>query len=154
MTGSPGLLVIGDDSCLRGRGFESQRQILDEHFSHIFIVKLVMFVCWKDENKTKRGRGWPFFRSVTRIRVIGWGCNETRMTKEGSPAPMQVPSSQLKISLRESHNTAHQPGPRQQPWREIKIECFRFSSNSINRGLDRWSIGWSKKSALALVVYK
>ena len=32
--GSPGLVVIGDDSCLRGCGFESQRCILDGHVSH------------------------------------------------------------------------------------------------------------------------
>ena len=27
--GSPGLVVMGDDSCSKGRGFESWRQILD-----------------------------------------------------------------------------------------------------------------------------
>ena len=27
--GSPGLVVMGDDSCLKGRGFESWRSILD-----------------------------------------------------------------------------------------------------------------------------
>ena len=30
----------------------------DGHFSHLFVVKIVMCV-WKDENKWKRGRGWP-----------------------------------------------------------------------------------------------
>ena len=33
----PGLLVMGDDSCLKGRGFKSQRRILDEH--------LFTFIC-------------------------------------------------------------------------------------------------------------
>ena len=29
--GKTGIVVMGDDSCLRGRGFESQRCILDGH---------------------------------------------------------------------------------------------------------------------------
>ena len=33
-------------------------------FSHLFVVKIVMNV-WKDENKWKRGRGWP-------ILSFGW----------------------------------------------------------------------------------
>ena len=34
--GSPGLVVMGDDSCLRGRGFKSRPRILDGYdiFSH------------------------------------------------------------------------------------------------------------------------
>ena len=31
---SPGLVIVGDDSCSRGRGFKSQDQILDRYFSH------------------------------------------------------------------------------------------------------------------------
>ena len=57
--GSPGLVIMGGDSCSEGPGFESQHRILDGHFSHLFAVKIVMFV-WKDENKLKRGRGCPF----------------------------------------------------------------------------------------------
>ena len=38
--GSPGLVVMGRDS---GRGFESRHCILVGHFSHIFVVKIVMF---------------------------------------------------------------------------------------------------------------
>ena len=37
-------MVLGGDLCSKGRGFESQHCIPDEHFSH------VMFVI-KDENK-------------------------------------------------------------------------------------------------------
>ena len=35
-SGSPGLVVVGDDPCSIGHGFESQHQILDGHdiFSH------------------------------------------------------------------------------------------------------------------------
>ena len=51
--------------------FESQHCILDGHFSHIFVVKIVMFV-WKDENKRKSGRGWPIFckKSLTLLSGV------------------------------------------------------------------------------------
>ena len=39
-------MVMGGDLCFEGRGFESRRHILDGHsiFSHIFVVRIVMFV--------------------------------------------------------------------------------------------------------------
>ena len=37
-------MVMEGDSCPEGRGFESQHQILDENFSHLFAVKFVVFV--------------------------------------------------------------------------------------------------------------
>ena len=37
---SPGLVVVGDDSCLRSRGFESRLDI----FSHKFVVKIALLV--------------------------------------------------------------------------------------------------------------
>ena len=42
---SPGLVIIGGDSCSEGRGYESQRCILKGHsiFSHIFVEGIVMF---------------------------------------------------------------------------------------------------------------
>ena len=43
---------MGGDSCSEGHRFESQQCLLDGHFSHIFVVKFVMFV-WKYENKRK-----------------------------------------------------------------------------------------------------
>ena len=52
--GSPGLVIMGGDSCSEGCGFESQHRILDGHFSRLFVVKIVMFV-WK------RGRGWAIY---------------------------------------------------------------------------------------------
>ena len=42
--GSPDLVVMGDDSCSKGCGFESRRRILDGHFFTFFVVKIVMFV--------------------------------------------------------------------------------------------------------------
>ena len=35
-------MVRGGDSCSEGRGFESWHRILVGHFSHIFVVKIVM----------------------------------------------------------------------------------------------------------------
>ena len=35
--GSPGLVVMGRDSCSEGRGFESRHRILDGHFFHIYL---------------------------------------------------------------------------------------------------------------------
>ena len=43
-------MVIGGDSYSEGCEFESQHCILDGHFSHLFLVRIVMFV-EKDENK-------------------------------------------------------------------------------------------------------
>ena len=51
---------MGGDSCSEGRGFKSHCCILDGHFSHLYLVKIVMFV-WKDKNKLKRGLRWPIF---------------------------------------------------------------------------------------------
>ena len=45
--GSPGLVVMGGDSCNEGRGFESQHWIMDVHFSHLLALKFVLSV-WKD----------------------------------------------------------------------------------------------------------
>ena len=41
---SPGLVDIGRDSRSEGRGFEYRHCKLDGHFSHTFVVKIVMFV--------------------------------------------------------------------------------------------------------------
>ena len=58
---SSGLVVMGGDSCSKGHVFNSQHHILDGHFfSYLFVVKFVLCVC-KDENKWKRGQGWPVF---------------------------------------------------------------------------------------------
>ena len=42
MGGSPGLVVMGGDSCSKGCGFKSWHCILDGHYSHIFVVKIEM----------------------------------------------------------------------------------------------------------------
>ena len=37
-------MVMGGDSCFEDCVFESQHRILDGHFSHLFVVKIVMLV--------------------------------------------------------------------------------------------------------------
>ena len=44
MGGSPGLVVMGGDSCSKGCEFESRYRILDEHFAQLFVVKIVISV--------------------------------------------------------------------------------------------------------------
>ena len=44
MGGSPGLVVIRGDSCFKVCEFESRHHILDGHFLHLFVVKIVMCV--------------------------------------------------------------------------------------------------------------
>ena len=40
----PGLVVMGVDSYSKGHEFKSQHPILDGHFSHLFVIKIVMCV--------------------------------------------------------------------------------------------------------------
>ena len=42
--GRPGLVVMGGNSCSRGREFESWHRILDGHFHIYFFVKIVICV--------------------------------------------------------------------------------------------------------------
>ena len=59
--GSSGLVVMGGDSFSKGHGLNPGTVSWMDIFSHLFVVKIVMCV-WKDENKWKRGRGWPIFK--------------------------------------------------------------------------------------------
>ena len=51
-------MAMGGDSCYEGRGIESQHHILDGHI-FTFICCGNCNVCLNDENKGKRGPGWP-----------------------------------------------------------------------------------------------
>ena len=55
---------MGGDSCFEACGFESRRRILDGHniFTHIFVVKIVMFEETKI-NEKEAGDG-PFFKKI------------------------------------------------------------------------------------------
>ena len=56
--GSPGLVVMGGDSCSEGRGFKSRHYILDGH-----CCKNCNDVCLKKPKiNEKRGRCWPIFK--------------------------------------------------------------------------------------------
>ena len=37
-------MVMGGDSCFQGREFESRQHILDAHFSHLIVAKIVRCV--------------------------------------------------------------------------------------------------------------
>ena len=41
---SPGLVVMGEDSCSEGCEFKSRHCILDGHFSHLFAVIIILIV--------------------------------------------------------------------------------------------------------------
>ena len=51
--GSPGLAVMGRDLRSEGRGFESRTLYCMDIFSHVFVVKIVMMLFEKTENKQK-----------------------------------------------------------------------------------------------------
>ena len=58
-------MVMGGDPWSEGRGIKSHHHIWMD-ISHLFLVKIVMFVR-KDENKRKRGRGWPIFMNLNTV---------------------------------------------------------------------------------------
>ena len=60
MGGSPGLVVMGEDSRAKGCGFESQHHILDGHFSHIFVVKICNVCLKRPKINEKEVRVDPF----------------------------------------------------------------------------------------------
>ena len=68
--GSPGLVVMGVDSRSKGRGFESQRRILDGHFFTLICCKNCI-VCLKRPkiNKKEAGVGPIFLKKKKLITV-------------------------------------------------------------------------------------
>ena len=77
----PGLVVTGVDLCVRGCGFESRHHILDGHFSHLFVVKIVLFV-WKDENEAGNG---PFLKKVGFNLAFSLGYSHLLLTEIIAP---------------------------------------------------------------------
>ena len=54
-------MVMGDNSCLKGRGFESRRRILDEHlFTLIFCKNCIVFFKRPKIKEKEAGVG-PFY---------------------------------------------------------------------------------------------
>ena len=61
--GLTGLVVMGGDSCSKGRQFESWHHILDGHFFTYICCKNCNVVCLiTPKINDKRGRGWPIFK--------------------------------------------------------------------------------------------
>ena len=58
MVGSSGIVVMGGSLRSEGCEFKSQHHILDGQFSHLFVVRILMFV-WKDESKQKEAEDGP-----------------------------------------------------------------------------------------------
>ena len=67
---SPGLVVMGLDSCSKCCEFKYRHCILDGHFFTFIWCKIVMFT-WKDENKWKRCREWPIIFLII-IHILIW----------------------------------------------------------------------------------
>ena len=64
-------MVMGDDSCSRGRGFESWLHILDGHdIFHIDLVEKIYCLIEKAENKRKRGQRWPILLARKRPKNL------------------------------------------------------------------------------------
>ena len=76
MVGSPGVVVMGRDSCSKGYGFESWHHILNWHF--------FTFICWKNWNDVclkrpkvndKRGQFWPIKNLfLEKIKISSKNC--------------------------------------------------------------------------------
>ena len=62
-------VVMGGDSRLRGRGFESRHRILNEwHFFTYIVVKICNVYLKRSKINDKRGRGWLFFKQIATRR--------------------------------------------------------------------------------------
>ena len=75
---NPGLVVLGDYSCLKGCGFESQHSVLDGHdiFSRWFVLKLY---CLLEKAEKEAGVG-PFKNNLgysLKPQCYIWNCKET-----------------------------------------------------------------------------
>ena len=62
-------MVMGGDSCARGRGFESQYQIQDGHFFTYNCCKNYDVCLKRPKINDKRGRGWPIFKKMSVIKI-------------------------------------------------------------------------------------
>ena len=77
--GSPGLVVMGGDSCSKGDGFESQGCILVEYLSHLFVEKLQSLFEKTKINEKEAGDGPFFARTSLYLGTSQWsnGVNPT-----------------------------------------------------------------------------
>ena len=80
------LVVMGDNSCLRGPGFKSQRNLLDVHdiFPHWCVVKIVLFV-WKDRKWTKN-----LSLGLVVMRLESFGCKILYFTRSSGQSKLNT----------------------------------------------------------------
>ena len=128
---------MGGESCSEGCGFESQHCILDGHFSHIFVVKIVMFV-WKDENKLKRGRGWPFFNSFSQIENLKLTLPIYSSVQESSAASSWCSwSSSLPSTSSPTSGSGHRWScVFFKKWAKTGLDLFIFRSLQMSNSID------------------
>ena len=69
--GSPGLVVMGDDSWLRDCGFKSQCCIPDEHFFILICCKKCYFLFEKTANRRKEAGVGPFNKNIAAVTECG-----------------------------------------------------------------------------------
>jgi len=68
--GSPGLVVMGYDSCSKGRGFKSRHCILDIHnIFHIDLLINCIFCSKKTKNKQKEAGVSPFKKFFAKTSI-------------------------------------------------------------------------------------
>ena len=84
------------------------------HFSHWFVVKIVLFV-WKDRNKLKRGCGRPIFKKNSKTIVFSSSFN-----------PYLIGGNGGRYSSTFAHSFTNQTIPVRFP-----ITCKGFSSRSV-----------------------
>ena len=84
-----------------GRGFKSQHCVLYGHFFTYICCGIVMFV-WKDENKRKRGGGWPFIKNwLSRLMCAPFSkpqSNCRNLKLKSSSSPTAWPEIEVKSS--------------------------------------------------------
>ena len=64
-----GLVVMGGDSCFKGRGFKSQHCGLDGHFSHLFVLKIVMFCSKRPKINEKEATDCQFKNEALTVHL-------------------------------------------------------------------------------------
>ena len=68
--GSPGLMVIGEDSHPKDHGFESRQQILDGHFFTYIVVKSVKYCLKRQKINYKEAGDGPFFKNNDQSLIV------------------------------------------------------------------------------------
>ena len=68
-------MVMGDNSCLKGCLFESQRRILDGHFFTLIRCKNCIVCLKRPKTNEKEAEVGPFLKNFTTTTVTVLACN-------------------------------------------------------------------------------